>query len=77
MLPGSAMPIPSSRRNRARRSGVQSQQIQQSIEDSTWNQTKRDRIEDLTVEAPYNEWNSFFSQCSCDEIFQELTLALK
>ena len=74
---GSAMPIPSSRRNRARRSGLQSSQIQSSIEDSTWGQVRRDRIEDLKIGAPYNEWNSFFSSCSCDQIFQELTLALK
>jgi len=78
MHPGSsAMPVPSSRARRARRSGAHAKQTQQSMENSTWNQNKRNKIEDLKVGAPYDEWNSFFSQCSCDEILQELTLALK
>mmetsp|Transcript_50981 Transcript_50981/g.81194 ORF Transcript_50981/g.81194 Transcript_50981/m.81194 type:complete len:427 (+) Transcript_50981:114-1394(+) len=75
---GSAMSVPSSRRNVARRTGVHSQQIKSSMEASTWNQTpRRGKIENLKFGAPYNAWNSFFSESSCDEILHELMLALK
>jgi len=75
---GSILPVPHSRRTRNRQTRLLSQQIQSSIEDSTYRKNKkRDRIDDLKPDAPYNAFNSFFSQCSCDEIFNELTLALK
>lgn len=77
-LPGSALPVPASKTRKSRKTGQQSRQIKDSIVDSTYNQTKfKNKIEDLKDGAPYNECNSFFSQCSCDEILRELTLALK
>mmetsp|Transcript_23920 Transcript_23920/g.38420 ORF Transcript_23920/g.38420 Transcript_23920/m.38420 type:complete len:437 (+) Transcript_23920:81-1391(+) len=74
---GSAMPVPTTRRHRARRSGIHAQQIQQSLYESSFRRPTNGSIERLKHGAPFNAWHSFFSASSCDEIFHELTLALK
>eukprot|EP01083_Nonionella_stella_P204228 744676_1 len=74
----SSMPIPHSRRILNKREGHLSSETQSSLEHSTWNRPqKRDGIENLKLGSPYNEYNSFFSESSPDQIFNELTLILK
>eukprot|EP01083_Nonionella_stella_P064949 169778_1 len=74
---GSAMPVPHSRSSIRRERGVLSEQIKSSMEASTYQRVQRDPIQHLRVGAPYNEYHSFFSTSSPDEILNELTLIFK
>merc|ERR1712228_11491 len=69
-------PVPQSRTKRDRKKGVLSKQIRDSLQDSTWNRVKREKLDTLKDDTPYS-LNSFFSNCSCDQIFNELALFFK
>jgi len=71
------MSVPQSRRRSNRQRGVLSKQMRASLADSTYGRSKRSPIDTLKPNAPFNAATSFLSQSPCDEIFNELVLALK
>eukprot|EP01084_Bolivina_argentea_P048829 89888_1 len=70
----SSKPVPHSRCTINRKTQLPSQ-TQESLQHSTWQ--KRNPISNIKATAPYNEFNSFYSESSTDEIFNELTMILK
>eukprot|EP01084_Bolivina_argentea_P030939 57287_1 len=73
---GSALPIPGSKTKRNRQRGHLTKEIKKAFEADSF-PTKREKIRDLTNDAPFDEWNSFYSQASEYEIFNNLNMSLK